>query len=190
VPSSVHTFLTTPIPTRGVINYTWCAPMCYPHIHGVPGLIRSAQRQITAINLRHRVDYRLTPAYNIRANRLNSGLTSSPFHTTAHLERPACLLPLWPASISPIVTTCHTNRVEECCPLQLLCAVDREVCLRLSTHSSHHPRTLPSHKDPLNSAFLSRAVLRRQQLLTHAYSDAKVANRDTKVWHFVIENGY
>jgi hypothetical protein len=22
------------------------------------------------------------------------------------------------------------------------------------------------------------------------YSDAKVANRDTKVWHFVIENGY
>ena len=82
MPSSVHTFLTTPIPTRGVINYTWCAPMCYPHIHGVPGLIRSAQRQITAINLRHRVDYRLTPAYNIRANRLNSGLTSSPFHTT------------------------------------------------------------------------------------------------------------
>jgi hypothetical protein len=108
--------------------------MCYPRIHGVPGLIRSAQRQITAINLRHRVDYRLTPAYNIRANRLNSGLTSSPFHTTAHLERPACLLPLWPASISPIVTTCHTNRVEECCPLQLLCAVDREVCLRLSIH--------------------------------------------------------
>jgi hypothetical protein len=23
-----------------------------------------------------------------------------------------------------------------------------------------------------------------------AYSDEKVANRDTKVWHFVIENGY
>jgi hypothetical protein len=23
-----------------------------------------------------------------------------------------------------------------------------------------------------------------------SYSDAKVANRDIKVWHFVIENGY
>jgi hypothetical protein len=23
-----------------------------------------------------------------------------------------------------------------------------------------------------------------------AYSDEKVANRDTKVWHLVIENGY
>jgi hypothetical protein len=42
-------------------------------------------------------------------------------------------------------------------------------------------------------------VLRFQQIpplvgasadITGAYSDEKVANRDTKVWHFVIENGY
>jgi hypothetical protein len=63
---------------------------------------------------------------------------------TAHLERPASLLPLWLASISPIVTTCHSNRVEECCPLQPLCAADREVCLRLSTHASPpNPSLLP-----------------------------------------------
>jgi hypothetical protein len=69
---------------------------------------------------------------------------------TAHLERPASLLPLWPASISPVVTTCHRDRVEECCPLQLLRAVDREVCLDLSTHTvtrNPHPRNT-SHAKP------------------------------------------
>jgi hypothetical protein len=74
-------------------------------------------------------------SHSCRATDCAPPFTDPPF-THAHLGRPACLLPLWPASISPIVTTCHSDRVEECCPLQLLCAADREVCLRLSTHSS------------------------------------------------------
>jgi hypothetical protein len=39
-------------------------------------------------------------------------------------------------------------------------------------------------------AVLSALVLSEQVSLLLPYSDEKVANRDTKVWHFVIENGY
>ena len=36
-----------------------------------------------------------------------------------------------------------------------------------------------------------RRVLQLHPLVVHVtYSDAKVANRDIRIWHFVIENGY
>jgi hypothetical protein len=101
----------------------------------------------------------------VRSFSLLHAISSLSSTSPAHLERPTSLLPLWPASISAIVTTCHSNRVEESCPLQLLRTVEREVCLHLSTPFPQ-PLYVLVLKDP-SSSCPHRGARRQKQQWKH-----------------------
>jgi hypothetical protein len=58
----------------------------------------------------------------------------------------------------------------------------------LKTHRRRRRASLAPPRGVGSEAVRARAAPRRTAQVT--YSDEKVANRDIRVWHFVIENGY
>jgi hypothetical protein len=51
-------------------------------------------------------------------------------------------------------------------------------------------RASPSPRNPFLPTALASGSGRRATCAARCYSDQTVANREIRVWHFVIENGY